>query len=305
MNKDEAIKEIKQLKELLDSGILTQDEYDVKSADLKKIILDSEKKKDEPSESKKEKEYWEQKAKEKPKTESTLKPTKAKQEKETVKPKVDAARNYIEKEKEIKISFKQFVIISSIVCFILCLIIPQNYEYNWGFPEAFGSFIAANIGTIIYLIAKRGKEKNKKIFLVLQYLPLMLASFGNYYDYSMGNDSFSKPTKAIESQAPKHHLPNYEQQGSRGAYIDKYNIDKYKFADSDYWYEIEENELDEFLNENYNVTPRDKRTREMLEELYIYTINGIKYEVRSSERMEFLKKYPNAIYKNSGWARKY
>jgi hypothetical protein len=152
MNKDEAIKEIKQLKELLDSGILTQDEYDVKSADLKKIILDSEKKKDEPSESKKEKEYWEQKAKEKPKTESTLKPTKAKQEKETVKPKVDAARNYIEKEKEIKISFKQFVIISSIVCFILCLIIPQNFvEYNWDFPDAFGYFIGVNIGTIIYL----------------------------------------------------------------------------------------------------------------------------------------------------------
>ena len=62
MNKDEAIKEIKQLKELLDSGILTQEEYDVKSADLKKIILDSEKKKDEPLESKKEKEYWEKKA---------------------------------------------------------------------------------------------------------------------------------------------------------------------------------------------------------------------------------------------------
>lgn len=51
MKKDEAIKEIKQLKELLDSGILTQDEYNDKSADLKKIILDSEKKKNEPSES--------------------------------------------------------------------------------------------------------------------------------------------------------------------------------------------------------------------------------------------------------------
>ena len=36
MNKDEAIKEIKQLKELLDSGILTQEEYDYMSADLKK-----------------------------------------------------------------------------------------------------------------------------------------------------------------------------------------------------------------------------------------------------------------------------
>jgi len=62
MRKDEAIKEIKQLKELLDSGILSQDEYDTKSADLKKIILDSEKKKDEPLESKKEKEYLEKKA---------------------------------------------------------------------------------------------------------------------------------------------------------------------------------------------------------------------------------------------------
>ena len=64
MNKDEAIKEIKQLKELLDSGILTQEEYDSKSADLKKIILDSENK-DEPLDGNKEKEFWEQKAKEK------------------------------------------------------------------------------------------------------------------------------------------------------------------------------------------------------------------------------------------------
>tara|TARA_X000000950_G_C13807196_1_gene616089 strand:- start:257 stop:367 length:111 start_codon:yes stop_codon:yes gene_type:complete len=36
MDKDIAIKEIKRLKDLLDSGSLTQDEYDVKSADLKK-----------------------------------------------------------------------------------------------------------------------------------------------------------------------------------------------------------------------------------------------------------------------------
>jgi hypothetical protein len=62
MDKDKAIKEIKQLKELLDSGILTQEEYDKKSADLKKIILDSENKKNESSEI--EKEYWEQKVKE-------------------------------------------------------------------------------------------------------------------------------------------------------------------------------------------------------------------------------------------------
>lgn len=52
MHKDDAIKEIRQLKELLDSGILSQDEYDVKSADLKKIILDSEKKNDKPLENK-------------------------------------------------------------------------------------------------------------------------------------------------------------------------------------------------------------------------------------------------------------
>ena len=53
MDKDEAIKEIKQLKELLDSGILTQDEHDVKSAELKRVILDSEKKNDEASVKKK------------------------------------------------------------------------------------------------------------------------------------------------------------------------------------------------------------------------------------------------------------
>ncbi len=36
MDKDIAIKEIKRLKDLLDSVSLIQDEYDVKSADLKK-----------------------------------------------------------------------------------------------------------------------------------------------------------------------------------------------------------------------------------------------------------------------------
>ena len=38
-NKNEAINEVKQLKELLDSGILTQEEFDKKAAELKKIIL--------------------------------------------------------------------------------------------------------------------------------------------------------------------------------------------------------------------------------------------------------------------------
>ena len=37
--KDEAIKEIKQLKELLDSGILTKNEYEKRASELKKIIL--------------------------------------------------------------------------------------------------------------------------------------------------------------------------------------------------------------------------------------------------------------------------
>lgn len=37
--KDEAIKEIKQLKELLDSGILTKNEYEKRAYELKKIIL--------------------------------------------------------------------------------------------------------------------------------------------------------------------------------------------------------------------------------------------------------------------------
>ena len=37
--KDQAIKEIKQLKELLDSGILSKSEYDKKATSLKKIIL--------------------------------------------------------------------------------------------------------------------------------------------------------------------------------------------------------------------------------------------------------------------------
>ncbi len=39
MKRSQAIKEIKQLKELLDSGVLTQDEYDEKAGDLKKIIM--------------------------------------------------------------------------------------------------------------------------------------------------------------------------------------------------------------------------------------------------------------------------
>ena len=39
IKKEEAINEVKQLKELLDSGILTQEEFDKKAAELKKIIL--------------------------------------------------------------------------------------------------------------------------------------------------------------------------------------------------------------------------------------------------------------------------
>ena len=84
MDKDKAIKEIKQLKELLDSGILTQDEYDVKSADLKKIILDSENKKN--GDKKTQKEYLEKKADEKTKATSPIKSSNAVAEKkETIK----------------------------------------------------------------------------------------------------------------------------------------------------------------------------------------------------------------------------
>ena len=75
MDKDKAIKEIKQLKELLDDGILTQDEYDLKSADLKKIILDSENKK--IGDKKTQKEYWEKKADEKTKAASPIKSSNA------------------------------------------------------------------------------------------------------------------------------------------------------------------------------------------------------------------------------------
>lgn len=80
MDKDKAIKEIKQLKELLDNGILTQEEYDKKSSDLKKIILDSQDEKNELSKS--DKEYWEQKVKEKSNTEKEIIPAK----KEEIKP---------------------------------------------------------------------------------------------------------------------------------------------------------------------------------------------------------------------------
>jgi hypothetical protein len=220
MNKDEAIKEIKQLKELLDSGILTQEEYDSKSADLKKIILDSSKKKDETSESKKE--YWEQKAKEKSKTESRLKQTEAKQEKETVKPKVDAAQNYIEKEKVIKISLKQSVIISSIICYIISYItMTTDSPDSYNGVEAFGAFLFSSIPAIIYLLVKKNKVKSKYTFFILQNVLVIIVGFSNYTALSNMGSSSSRPTKAIESQAPKHHSPNIEQKGSRGEHIIK------------------------------------------------------------------------------------
>jgi tetratricopeptide (TPR) repeat protein len=91
MDKDKAIKEIKQLKELFDNGILTQEEYDKKSSDLKKIILDSQDKKNELSIS--DKEYWEQKVKEKSNTEKEIIPAKKEEselnEKVEVQEKVD------------------------------------------------------------------------------------------------------------------------------------------------------------------------------------------------------------------------
>ena len=39
MNKDDAIAKIKQLKELLDMGVLTQDEFQKATQELKKVIL--------------------------------------------------------------------------------------------------------------------------------------------------------------------------------------------------------------------------------------------------------------------------
>jgi hypothetical protein len=54
ISKEEAIKEVKQIKELLDFGILTQEEFDKKSAELKKIILGNQTKEIAYSDSKKE-----------------------------------------------------------------------------------------------------------------------------------------------------------------------------------------------------------------------------------------------------------
>lgn len=263
MNRDEAIKEIKQLKELLDSGILTQDEYDVKSADLKKIILDSEKKIDEPSGGKKEKEYWEQKAKEKPKTESTLKPTKAKQEKETVKPKVDAAQNYIEKEKEIKISFKQSVIISSVICYIISYItMTTDSPDSYNVVEAFVVFLISSIPAIIYLLVKKNKVKSKYTFFVLQNILVIIVGFSNYTALSNMGSSSSKPTKAIESQAPKHHLPSDEQKGNRGE-----NIDKYRFKVGNDKYALPENAVINFLNRYPDAIPLNDKAKDKLKEI--------------------------------------
>ena len=39
LTKDEAIKEVKELKDLLNLGIITQEEFDKRAAELKKVIL--------------------------------------------------------------------------------------------------------------------------------------------------------------------------------------------------------------------------------------------------------------------------
>ena len=224
MNKDEAIKEIKQLKELLDSGILTQDEYDVKSADLKKIILDSEKKKDEPSESKKEKEYWEQKAKEKLKTESSLKPTIAKQEKETVKPKV--SKSNTEKEISLKNSSKKFnnkeplyqqIRWTLVTLFWINLIVETIYWDYLKYEGEISGTTPLNLAPVVitFLIAryflrkkfiKNPSFENKRLVTVGVfsgvYIGKILLAFIFLSNINSYSNSSSKPTKAIEYQVP-------------------------------------------------------------------------------------------------------
>ena len=241
MNKDEAIKEIKQLKELLDSGILTQEEYDSKSVDLKKIFLDSEKKKNEPLKINKEKEYWEQKAKEKPKDESTLKPTKAKPEKETVKPKVSKSNS--EKEISLKNSSKKFnnkeplyqqIRWTLVTLFWINVIVETIYWDYLKYEGEISSTTPLNLASVLinFLIAryfirkkfiKNPSFENKRLITVGIFSGvyiskallgfILLSNINSYYNSS------SKPKKTIESQAPKHHKPNYRQDGSRGEYI--------------------------------------------------------------------------------------
>jgi hypothetical protein len=192
MEKDKAIKEIKQLKELLDDGILTQDEYDVKSADLKKIILDSENKK--IGDKKTPKEYWEKKADEKTKAASPTESPKTKVErKEAVKPENENSLKNIsdnktplkkQKKEYDSQSFKKAAIISSIICFIVAYWAVQNIFIRqrpaYGIVEAFGYLIMSSLPAIIYLIVKRNKPKDKGTFFALQFTLLILATLGNY-----------------------------------------------------------------------------------------------------------------------------
>lgn len=188
MDKDKAIKEIKQLKELLDEGILTQNEYDVKSADLKKIILDSEIKN--IGDKKTEKEYWEKKADEKTKAVSPIKSSNAiAEKKETIKSKnenslknISDNKTPLKKQKKEYDSerFKKMAIIQTVVCFGLCYLSTIYFRPSWGIIEAFGTFLFTMFPAIIYLIIKRNKKKDISTFFALQFTLLALSSIGNY-----------------------------------------------------------------------------------------------------------------------------
>ena len=212
MEKDKAIKEIKQLKELLDDGILTQDEYDVKSADLKKIILDSESKK--IGDKKTQKEYWEKKADEKTKTVSPTKSSNAiAEKKETIKSEnslknISDDKTHLKKQKKEYDSerFKTVAIIQTVICFVLCYLSTIYFHPSWGIPEAFGTFLATMFPAIIYLIIKRNKEKDISTFFALQFTLLALSSIGNYsaLEYSNPAQVKTKSGKIISGEYFSH-----------------------------------------------------------------------------------------------------
>ena len=207
MDKDKAIKEIKQLKELLDSGILTQDEYDVKSADLKKIILDSENKKN--GDKKTQKEYWEKKADEKTKATSPIKSSNAVAEKkETIKSENSLKNISDDKTPLIKLDksydserFKRVAIIQTIICFVLCYLSTIYFQPSWGVIEAFGTFLFTMFPAIIYLIVKRNKKKDISTFFALQFTILALSSIGDYFALETSNNLALENSNPVQTNS--------------------------------------------------------------------------------------------------------
>ena len=75
---------------------------------------------------------------------------------------------------------KSLVLFSTLINATLCSIFSINELGGFSVLETIGGMLFTNIPIYIYLLRKRGKEKNEFTFMFLQNILALLALYGQY-----------------------------------------------------------------------------------------------------------------------------